>query len=111
VNVGFSYSNDQTVNNTVDAGKDICAFLQLFLGGFREYAAAPFHVAAESYGGMYGPQIASIIHKVNKDIVFAPGSGLKHINLASVVLAMRGPTHTSRRLASPAILVKDQSCL
>jgi cathepsin A (carboxypeptidase C) len=86
VNVGFSYSNDQTVNNTLDAGKDMYAFLQLFLVRFPKYADAPFHVAGESYGGMYGPRIASIIHKANKDIAFAPGSGLKHISLASVVL-------------------------
>jgi cathepsin A (carboxypeptidase C) len=87
VGTGFSYSKDETVNNTPDAAKDIYAFLQLFLGRFRKYADAPFHVAAESYGGTYGPHIASVIHGANKDVAFAPAPGIKHINLASVILA------------------------
>jgi cathepsin A (carboxypeptidase C) len=52
VNVGYSYSDDgSTVNNSPVAGKDVHAFLQLFLQRFPQYVKAPFHLAAESYGG------------------------------------------------------------
>lgn len=65
VNVGYSYSEGSTINNTPDAaegehhalslvfelvltsGKDVYAFLQLFMGRFDEYSKLPFHIAAE----------------------------------------------------------------
>ena len=48
VNVGYSYSDD---GSTVKA---------------------PFHMAAESYGGMYAPNAASFFHKKNKELALAP---------------------------------------
>jgi cathepsin A (carboxypeptidase C) len=75
VNVGYSYSDDgSTVNTSPVAGKDVHAFLQLFLQRFPEYVHLPFHLAAESYGA----------NKANK---LAPVDGVTHINLASIVLA------------------------
>ncbi|GMM29757.1 carboxypeptidase C [Martiniozyma asiatica (nom. inval.)] len=60
VNVGYSYSS-QSVSNTVAAGKDVYAFLELFFNQFPEYKDLPFHIAAESYGGHYVPVFASEI--------------------------------------------------
>ncbi|VEU19820.1 DEKNAAC100644 [Brettanomyces naardenensis] len=58
VNVGYSYSS-QSVSNTVAAGKDVYAFLELFFQQFPEYLNLPFHMAAESYGGHYIPAFAA----------------------------------------------------
>ncbi|ODV85319.1 hypothetical protein CANARDRAFT_7965 [[Candida] arabinofermentans NRRL YB-2248] len=60
VNVGYSYSSS-SVSNTVAAGKDVYAFLELFFQQFPEYLSVPFHIAAESYGGHYVPVFASEI--------------------------------------------------
>ncbi|KAH0584572.1 hypothetical protein H2248_010105 [Termitomyces sp. 'cryptogamus'] len=88
VNVGYSYADDgTTVSTSPVAGKDVYAFLQLFLNRFPEYSTQPFHIAAESYGGTYAPNFANVIYKENKRVDFAPVPQLKHINLASVVLA------------------------
>ncbi|KAH6919173.1 carboxypeptidase C [Coprinopsis sp. MPI-PUGE-AT-0042] len=88
VNVGFSYADGVTsVNSSPIAGKDVYAFLELFLNRFPEYSTQPFHLAAESYGGTYAPNFANIIYKSNKELSLKPDSRLKHINLASVVLA------------------------
>lgn len=60
VNVGYSYSS-ASVSDTVAAGKDVYAFLELFFQQFPEYNGLPFHIAAESYGGHYVPVFASEI--------------------------------------------------
>ena len=57
VNVGFSYSS-KSVTNTVAAGKDVYAFLELFFKQFPEYKNVDFHMAGESYGGHYIPVFA-----------------------------------------------------
>lgn len=88
VNVGFSYSDDgSTVNTSPAAGEDVYAFLELFLTRFPKYAKAPFHLAAESYGGTYAPNIAAVIHRENIAQGVTPTPGIQKINLASVVLA------------------------
>ncbi|KAF8894827.1 carboxypeptidase C [Infundibulicybe gibba] len=88
VNVGFSYAEDgTTVNTSPVAGKDVYAFLELFLNRFPKYASQPFHIAAESYGGTYGPNIANVIYQANKQLALAPTPGLIPIKLASVILA------------------------
>jgi len=52
VNVGFSHSSDgSTTSNTLAAGKDVWAFLQLILTRLPEYDKTDFYIAAESYGG------------------------------------------------------------
>ena len=105
VNVGFSYSEGDTVDNSETVGKDVYAFLELFFGRFPEYADAPFHIAAESYGGTYGPHIASAIHKANKDFAFAPIPGLREIHLASLMLG-NGYTNPYIQYAS----IPDYAC-
>ncbi|KAH9945738.1 Alpha/Beta hydrolase protein [Amylocystis lapponica] len=102
VNVGFSYGDDgTTVTTSPVAGKDVYAFLELFLTRFPQYAQLPFHLAAESYGGTYAPNIAAVIHAENK----AAEQGLVHINLASVILA-NGLTDPLVQMAS----VPDFAC-
>lgn len=60
VNVGYSYSS-QSVSNTVAAGKDVYAFLELFYKQFPQYKSVDFHIAGESYGGHYIPVFTSEI--------------------------------------------------
>ncbi|KAJ1673797.1 hypothetical protein EV182_004537 [Spiromyces aspiralis] len=74
LNVGFSYGNN--VFNSIDAGKDVNAFLQLFLETFPEYENSPLHVFGESYGGHYVPAIAKAIYEFNKDLASKDSLGL-----------------------------------
>lgn len=60
VNVGYSYSSG-SVSDTVTAGKDVYAFLELFFQNFPEYNNGQFHIAGESYGGHYIPTFAAEI--------------------------------------------------
>ncbi|KAK7060114.1 hypothetical protein VNI00_000878 [Paramarasmius palmivorus] len=85
VEVGFSYDDrGPSVNTSAVGAQDIYAFFQLFFDRFPEYSTQPFHIAGESYGGVYVPNIANAIYQHNKEQV---DNGLKHINLASVILA------------------------
>ncbi|KAJ7145287.1 serine carboxypeptidase [Mycena filopes] len=86
--VGFSYSSNKTapIKNTPDAAKDVYAFLQLFVRRFDEYATRPFHLAAESYGGHYAPNIGSIVHRKNKELIQAPSADVLKINVQSIML-------------------------
>ncbi|SCU86482.1 LAFA_0E01024g1_1 [Lachancea sp. 'fantastica'] len=62
VNVGYSYSGSSGVSNTVAAGKDVYAFLDLFFKQFPQYASGQdFHIAGESYAGHYIPVFATEI--------------------------------------------------
>jgi cathepsin A (carboxypeptidase C) len=99
INTGYSYSNDGTnINSSPVAGKDVYAFMELFLSRFPEYSTQPFHIAAESYGGTYVPHIANIIYTENKKIP-AASSGLVKINLASIILG-NGLTDNYVQMAS-----------
>ncbi|KAF9453680.1 carboxypeptidase C [Macrolepiota fuliginosa MF-IS2] len=106
VNVGYSYAADgTTVNSSPIAGKDVHAFLELFLNRFPQYSTQPFHIAAESYGGTYAPNFAKVIYDANQQLAVAPIPGFKHINLASVILA-NGLTDPYIQMAS----VPDYVC-
>lgn len=61
VNTGYSYTDGDTVSDTVTASKDTYAFLQLFFQQFPEYARLPFHIAGESYAGHYIPVFSAEI--------------------------------------------------
>ena len=88
VGTGFSYASDGSkVDTLADLAVDVYAFLQLFVSRFEEYADKPLHLAAESWGGHYGPNIASYVQKMNARGVYAPFPEQKHINLASLILA------------------------
>lgn len=89
VEVGFSYADHglpTTITTAADAARDVYPFLQLFLSRFPKYADAPFHIAGESWGGHYIPNIASLVHKKNKELVAAPRPYLRRINLASLLI-------------------------
>ncbi|KAJ7223041.1 carboxypeptidase C [Mycena pura] len=87
VNVGFSYAEDgTTVNNSPLAGKDVYAFLELFLSRFPEYAEQAFHISGESYAGTYLPNIANAIWDANKRLSLVPTPHLKKINLQSILI-------------------------
>lgn len=75
VNVGYSYSSG-SVSNTVAAGQDVYAFLELFFQQFPEYAERDFHIAGESYAGHYIPVFASEILSHDD----------RHFNLTSVLI-------------------------
>ncbi|KAG9311668.1 Alpha/Beta hydrolase protein [Chiua virens] len=104
VDVGYSYVEDGSkVDTSPVAGQDVYAFLQLFLNRFPEYASLPFHLAAESYGGTYAPNIASVIHNENKKAPFTSSANTNNallgINLASVMLG-NGMTDNYIQMAS-----------
>lgn len=106
VNVGYSYSDDGSeVSTTPAAANDVYAFLQLFLHAFPTYAAAPFHIAAESYGGTYAPHIASVLFAKNLQLREHGIPLLRRIRLASVILA-NGITDPYVQMAS----VPDYVC-
>ena len=50
VNTGYSYG-DASVNTSPVVGKDVYAFLELFLNRFPQYSDKPFHLSGESYAG------------------------------------------------------------
>lgn len=114
VNVGYSYSSDGSeIDNSPDAAIDVYAFLQLFLQRYTKYAKLPFHLAAESYGGTYGPNMASVIHKNNK----ASPSGSVHINLESLILAngqtnvlIQYPSIPDYACNGPYSIFSDEEC-
>lgn len=61
VNTGYSYTEGDTVSDTIAASKDTYAFLKLFFQSFPQYAHLDFHIAGESYAGHYIPVFASEI--------------------------------------------------
>ncbi|KAJ3089746.1 hypothetical protein HDU96_003653 [Phlyctochytrium bullatum] len=67
VEVGFSYAKEgYSVGDSVTAGKDVDAFVQIFLYSYPKYANVEFHVFGESYGGHYVPAIGKAINDGNK---------------------------------------------
>ncbi|KAI6045248.1 Alpha/Beta hydrolase protein [Pisolithus marmoratus] len=99
VGVGFSYSGDGSSINTSElAAKDVYAFLELFLTRFPEYSKQPFHLAAESYGGIYAPNIANLIYNENQKIP-SVSNELVRINLESIVIG-NGLTDSYTQYAS-----------
>ncbi|KAJ6570924.1 serine carboxypeptidase [Mycena vulgaris] len=87
-NVGYSFSSNKTapVTDTPAAAHDVYAFLQLFVRRFDQYAALPFHLAGESYAGHLVPHIGSVVYQKNKELIQAPSSGLRRINLESLMI-------------------------
>lgn len=110
VSVGYSYSGDggSPVNNTPQAAEDVYAFLQLFFKKFPEYSTQEFSLAAESYGGRYGPVIASTLANKNKALArsrYVGENAPKNINLSSLMLG-NGLTSAKIQFGS----VKEYAC-
>ncbi|KAI0644057.1 serine carboxypeptidase [Trametes meyenii] len=88
IHVGFSYADyEEHVDNTLDAGKDIAAFVAIFFEHFTKFKRRSFHLAGESYAGRYLPVFASAIYDQN---VFLEEAGLAPVNLTSVMLGNGG---------------------
>ncbi|TFY57968.1 hypothetical protein EVJ58_g6707 [Rhodofomes roseus] len=84
IGVGFSYAEfGETVGNTVDAAKDIAAFVAIFFEHFHKFKGRSFHMAGESYGGRYIPVFASEVYDQN---VKLEAVGMTPINLTSVMI-------------------------
>ena len=88
IGTGFSYSDDGSEVTTLsDLAVDVYAFIQVFLKKFPQFTSRPFHIAAESWGGHYGPTISSYIWHQNKALAATPDPDLVKINLVSLILA------------------------
>jgi len=84
VGVGFSYADfGETIDNTLDAAKNVHAFITIFFETFSQFKGRPLHLAGESYGGHYLPIFASEIVDQN---TLARDAGLPTLNLASVLI-------------------------
>lgn len=102
INVGFSHGdNGKKVTTTPESAKDVYSFLQLFLNRYRKYSKTPFHIAAESYGGVYAPNIANIIFNANIKLDRDPQPNHVHINLDSVIIG-NGLTDPYTQMGSTA---------
>ena len=87
IGTGFSYASDgSSVSTLADLSTDVYAFLQVFLQRFPQYAANPFHIAAESWGGHYAPYIGSHIFRRNKESQNRPFPGQIYVKFASIML-------------------------
>ncbi|KAI0662545.1 serine carboxypeptidase [Cubamyces menziesii] len=81
VGTGFSHGTTN-VGTSQEAAEDVWKFLQMFLADpkFTKYQKADFALWTESYGGHYGPTIASYILDQNAGIANGTVNGTK-INL------------------------------
>ncbi|KAJ6539719.1 alpha/beta-hydrolase [Mycena capillaripes] len=86
IGVGFSYGTQ--VNNSRTAAIDAYDFLQKFFHLFPELVGNPFILSGGSYGGMYVPHIATVIHEQNTALAAGKGQpGAVHINLESMMVS------------------------
>ncbi|KIJ53143.1 hypothetical protein M422DRAFT_242257 [Sphaerobolus stellatus SS14] len=86
--IGVGYSHGAVVNNSHDAAVDAYDFLQKFFVLYPHLRKNKFVVSGGSYGGIYVPNIASIIQMENKAVSNGKGQpGAKHINLDSIMLS------------------------
>jgi cathepsin A (carboxypeptidase C) len=111
VNVGFSYSSDgSATSNTLVAAKDIWSFLEPFFTPFPESARTDFYLAAESYGGHYALNIASVIYKkIKKFKKIGNIETFKGINVKSVIFT-NGITEPYTHLGTvPDFLCTDRT--
>ncbi|KAF9002263.1 alpha/beta-hydrolase [Cyathus striatus] len=86
IGAGFSYGT--RVNNSRDAALDVYDFLQKFFRIFPHLAKNQFVLSGGSYGGIYMPNIATVIHEQNLAISLGKGQpGAKRINLESIMIS------------------------
>ncbi|TFK38819.1 alpha/beta-hydrolase [Crucibulum laeve] len=86
--IGAGYSYGTRVNNSHDAALDVYDFLQKFFRIYPHLSRNKFILAGGSYGGIYIPNTASVIHRENNAI--AAGTGLPGtipINLESMMVS------------------------
>ncbi|KAJ7123530.1 alpha/beta-hydrolase [Mycena epipterygia] len=86
VGAGFSYGSQ--VNNSRSAAHDVYDFLQKFFVLFPHLARNKFIISGGSYGGIYVPNIATVIHEQN--LLLESGNsqpGAVKINLDALILS------------------------
>ncbi|TBU29816.1 serine carboxypeptidase [Dichomitus squalens] len=88
IGVGFSYADyGEQVDSTLEAARDIAAFVAIFFEHFTKFKGRPFHMAGESYAGRYIPVYASEIYDRNAALEEAD---MTPINLTSIIIG-NGP--------------------
>ncbi|KAJ6578012.1 alpha/beta-hydrolase [Mycena capillaripes] len=86
VGVGNSYGAH--VNNSRDAALDVYDFFQKFYRVFPHLVQNQLILSSGSYGGIYVPHIATVIHEQNLAIAAGKGPpGAVHINLESMMIS------------------------
>ncbi|KAJ7461996.1 alpha/beta-hydrolase [Mycena latifolia] len=86
VGVGFSYGT--LVNNSRSAAIDVYDFLQKFFRLFPDLVQNQLIISGGSYGGVYVPNIATVIHEQNLALAAGKGQpGAVHINLESMMVS------------------------
>ncbi|KAJ7661957.1 alpha/beta-hydrolase [Mycena polygramma] len=86
VGAGLSYGSH--VNDSRSAAYDVYDFLQKFFVLFPLLAQNKFVISGGSYGGVYIPNIATVIHEQNLVLKSGRGQpGAVHINLDALILA------------------------
>ncbi|KAJ7195829.1 Alpha/Beta hydrolase protein, partial [Mycena pura] len=86
VGVGFSYGT--LVNNSRTAAIDVYDFIQKFYHLFPYLVGNQFVLSGGSYGGMYVPHIATVIHAQNTALAAGKGRlGAVPINLESMMVS------------------------
>ncbi|KAJ7153222.1 alpha/beta-hydrolase [Mycena filopes] len=86
VGAGFSYGTQ--VNDSRSAAYDVYDFLQKFFVLFPHLAKNKFVVSGGSYGGVYVPNIATVIHGQNLLLKSGGGApGAVHIHLDALILS------------------------
>jgi len=87
VGVGASYGTK--VNNSRAAAIDVYDFLQKFFVLFPHLVQNRFILSGGSYGGMYVPHIATVIHEQNTALAAGTRQpdGMGHINLESMMVS------------------------
>ncbi|KAJ7661970.1 alpha/beta-hydrolase [Mycena polygramma] len=86
VGAGFSYGSH--VNDSLSAAYDVYDFLQKFFVLFPHLAQNKFVISGGSYGGVYVPNIATVIHEQNLLLESGQGQpGAVHINLDALILS------------------------
>ncbi|KAJ7668131.1 alpha/beta-hydrolase [Mycena rosella] len=86
--VGAGLSYGIMVNNSRDAAVDVYDFLQKFFRIFPHLARNQLILSGGSYGGMYIPHIATVIHEQNIALTAGKGKpGAVPINLESMMVS------------------------
>ncbi|KAF7302092.1 hypothetical protein MIND_00775900 [Mycena indigotica] len=85
IGAGFSYGS--RVNSSHAAALDAYDFLQKFFVLFPHLSGNKFFVSGGSYGGVYVPHIAIVIHEENQRILEKNSYKRVHINLDALILS------------------------
>ncbi|KAJ6582108.1 alpha/beta-hydrolase [Mycena capillaripes] len=86
--IGVGFSHGSRVNNSRAAAFDVYDFLQKFFVLFPHLARNKFVVSGGSYGGVYVPHIATVIHEQNLLVKRGRGRrGAIPINLDALMLS------------------------